>query len=38
MLFLVGIPTFFLETAIGQFSGLSPTHAFEKMIPIFQGT
>ncbi|CAF0839573.1 unnamed protein product [Brachionus calyciflorus] len=37
MLFLVGIPTFFLETAIGQFSGLSPSHAFEKMSPVFQG-
>ena len=37
MLFLVGIPTFFLETSIGQFSGLSPSHAFEKMVPISQG-
>lgn len=37
MLFLVGIPTFFLETSMGQFSGLSPSHAFEKMVPIAQG-
>ena len=37
MLFLAGIPIFFLETAIGQFSGLSPTHAFANMVPVFQG-
>ena len=36
MLFLAGIPIFFLETAIGQFSGLSPSHAFAKMVPVFQ--
>ena len=37
MMFLVGIPTFFLETAVGQFSGLSPSHAFASMAPLFQG-
>lgn len=37
LLFVIGIPTFFLETAIGQFSGLSPSIAFEKMAPLFQG-
>jgi len=37
LLFLIGIPTFFLETAIGQFSGLAPSLAFEKMAPLFQG-
>lgn len=37
LLFVIGIPTFFLETAIGQFSGLSPALAFEKMSPLFQG-
>jgi SNF family Na+-dependent transporter len=37
MLFLVGIPTFFLELSIGQFSGLGPTHIFYRMAPIFQG-
>lgn len=37
MLFVVGIPTFFLETALGQFTGLSPNYAFEKIAPIFQG-
>lgn len=37
MLFVAGIPTFFLETAVGQFSGLSPSHAFANMVPLFQG-
>ena len=37
MLFLVGIPMFFLELAIGQFSGLGPTHVFYSMAPAFQG-
>jgi SNF family Na+-dependent transporter len=37
MLFMVGIPMFFLETSIGQFSGLSPTHVFEHMVPLFKG-
>lgn len=37
MLFLVGIPTFFLETSIGQFSAMSPTNAFENMVPLFKG-
>ena len=37
MLFLVGIPMFFLELAIGQFSALGPTHTFYRMAPIFQG-
>jgi SNF family Na+-dependent transporter len=38
MLFLVGIPIFFLELVIGQFSGIGPTHVFYKMAPLFQGT
>ena len=37
MLFVAGIPLFFLETAIGQFSGLSPSHAIANMVPVFQG-
>ena len=37
MLFLVGLPIFFLELAIGQFSGIGPTHVFQKMAPLFQG-
>lgn len=37
LLFIIGIPTFFLETAVGQFSGLSPAVAYAKMSPIFLG-
>lgn len=37
LLFLIGIPIFFLEVTIGQFSGLSSVHAFEKMVPLFKG-
>ena len=37
MLFVVGIPIFFLEIAIGQFSALSPIHCFEHMVPLFKG-
>ena len=37
LLFLVGVPFFFLETAIGQFSGMSPNDCFFRMCPIFQG-
>lgn len=37
MLFLAGIPMFFLELALGQFSGLGPTHVFYRLAPVFQG-
>lgn len=37
MLFLVGIPIFFLEIAIGQFSGLASIDCFGKMVPLFKG-
>jgi hypothetical protein len=33
----IKIPFFFLEVAIGQFSGLSPSDCFAKMCPLFQG-
>ena len=36
-LFIIGIPIFFLETAVGQFSGLSPADAYYNMVPLFQG-
>ena len=38
MLFLVGIPIFFLEISVGQFSGLASIDAFYKMVPLFKGT
>ena len=37
MLFLVGIPIFFLEISVGQFSGLASIDAFSKMVPLFKG-
>ncbi|XP_012282987.1 sodium- and chloride-dependent GABA transporter 2 [Orussus abietinus] len=37
MLFTMGLPIFFLELAIGQYSGLGPTEAFARMAPAFHG-
>jgi SNF family Na+-dependent transporter len=37
MLFAMGLPIFFLELTIGQYSGLGPNKAFQRMAPIFQG-
>ena len=36
MLFLVGIPIFYMEVAFGQFSSLGPVSAW-KMSPLFKG-
>ncbi|XP_076229236.1 sodium- and chloride-dependent neutral and basic amino acid transporter B(0+) isoform X3 [Nomia melanderi] len=38
ILIVMGLPIFFLELAIGQYSGLGPTEAFTRMAPAFQGT
>ncbi|XP_015180924.1 PREDICTED: sodium-dependent proline transporter-like [Polistes dominula] len=37
MLITMGLPIFFLELAIGQYSGLGPNEAFARMAPAFQG-
>ena len=37
MLLFAGLPMFFMELAIGQYSGLGPAKVFERMAPIFQG-
>jgi solute carrier family 6 amino acid transporter-like protein 5/7/9/14 len=37
MLFFMGLPIFFLELVIGQYSGLGPNKAFQRMAPIFHG-
>lgn len=37
LLAVIGIPIFLLETAIGQFSGLSPRAIFGHISPLFQG-
>ena len=37
MLFMAGLPLFFMELALGQYSGLGPTKVFGRMAPIFHG-
>ncbi|XP_076758386.1 sodium- and chloride-dependent glycine transporter 2 isoform X2 [Xylocopa sonorina] len=37
MLITMGLPIFFLELAIGQYSGLGPNKAFARMAPALQG-
>ncbi|XP_069668655.1 sodium- and chloride-dependent glycine transporter 2-like isoform X2 [Periplaneta americana] len=37
MLFTMGLPIFFLELVVGQYSGLGPNKAFQRMAPIFHG-
>ncbi|MPC91021.1 Sodium-dependent proline transporter [Portunus trituberculatus] len=38
MLFMAGIPVFFMELSIGQYVSLGPAVLFSKMAPIFSGT
>jgi solute carrier family 6 amino acid transporter-like protein 5/7/9/14 len=37
MLFFAGLPLFFLELALGQYSGAGPTRLFGRMAPIMKG-
>ncbi|KAK3926811.1 Sodium- and chloride-dependent glycine transporter 2 [Frankliniella fusca] len=37
MLCLIGLPIFFLELAIGQYAGLGPIEAFQRISPFFHG-
>ncbi|XP_067009257.2 sodium- and chloride-dependent GABA transporter 2 [Anabrus simplex] len=37
MLFTMGLPIFFLELVMGQYTGQGPNTAFYRMAPIFQG-
>lgn len=37
MLLTMGLPIFFLELVIGQYSRVGPTLAFSRMAPAFQG-
>jgi SNF family Na+-dependent transporter len=36
-MFLVGLPTFYLELAIGQYAGETPHLLYRKMLPLFTG-
>ncbi|XP_063824362.1 sodium- and chloride-dependent glycine transporter 1-like [Ostrinia nubilalis] len=37
MIFLIGLPIFYLELYIGQYSGLGPLKAFQSIAPFFSG-
>lgn len=37
MVFIVGLPLFFAELIIGQYSGLGPIKAFSFIAPLFKG-
>lgn len=37
MVFIIGLPIFFAELFIGQFSGLGPIKSYSYIAPIFQG-
>jgi SNF family Na+-dependent transporter len=37
MVFVIGLPIFFAELVIGQYSGLGPIKAYSFLSPIFKG-
>lgn len=37
MVFVIGLPIFFAELVVGQFSGLGPNKAYARMAPFFSG-
>lgn len=37
MVFVIGIPMFFSELFVGQYSGLGPNRAYEYLAPFFHG-
>lgn len=37
MLVTMGLPIFFLELSIGQYTGLGPVESFGRMAPAFRG-
>lgn len=37
MVFIIGLPIFFAELFVGQYSGLGPTKAYTYIAPLFQG-
>lgn len=38
MVFVIGLPIFFAELVIGQYSGLGPIKAYSFIAPLFKGT
>lgn len=37
MVFIIGLPIFFAELFLGQYTGVGPNQAFHRIAPIFQG-
>lgn len=37
MVFVIGLPIFFSELFVGQYSGLGPNKAYANLAPLFQG-
>lgn len=37
MVLVIGLPVFFAELFVGQYSGLGPIKAYAQLAPIFQG-
>lgn len=37
MVFMIGLPIFFAELVIGQYSGLGPIKAYSFIAPLFKG-
>lgn len=37
MVFVIGLPLFFAELFVGQYSGLGPTKAYQRLAPFFHG-
>jgi hypothetical protein len=37
MLFVIGLPMFFMEFALGQYAGRGPIHVFGRLAPILKG-
>lgn len=37
MVFIIGLPIFFAELFLGQYTGIGPNQAFHRIAPIFQG-
>lgn len=37
MVFLIGLPVFFAELFVGQYGGLGPIKAYQRLAPLFHG-
>ena len=37
MMFVLGLPMFFLEVALGQYAGVGPAKLFKRLNPAFRG-